>query len=375
MQLRTSNTPQHRAVVVYSTAADSGTHEHATRMQIGQRLAALKGCDFAGEYDASGHYERPLYFVPSETLIGVHEAQALGILCEHDLFGGVVPHGFVSTKSISHPLIEGYTHAPEGWSDAFATDISACVLRGYSAFAIADARRAGRRLLERGDVRVKRSREIGGRGQTVVHDVDELEHALATLDPDEMRLYGVVLEQNLVEVTTYSVGRVVVGDLVATYFGSQKLATNHEGDAVYGGSDLTVVRGEFDALLRLRLPDDAALAVEHARCYDAAATRHFRGLVASRRNYDVAIGVNDASDRCHCGVLEQSWRVGGASGAEIAALECLRNDASAVAVHAECFEIYEDAVPPPDATVYFDGVDPKVGHLLKYCVVTPYVDT
>ena len=40
---------------------------------------------------------------------------------------------------------------------------------------------------------------------------------------------------------------------------------------------------------------------------------------ASRRNYDVVAGL-DARGQRRCGVLEQSWRVGGASPAELVAL-------------------------------------------------------
>ena len=89
---------------------------------------------------------------------------------------------------------------------------------------------------------------------------------------------------------------------------------------MYGGSELLVVRGGFEALHALGLPAEAALAVAQARVYDAAATEHFPGLFASRRNYDVVRGL-DAAGRPRCGVLEQSWRIGGASGAEVAALE------------------------------------------------------
>ena len=43
----------------------------------------------------------------------------------------------------------------------------------------------------------------------------------------------------------------------------------------------------------------------------------FPGLFASRCNYDVVTGA-DGVGKHHSGVLEQSWRAGGASGAEIA---------------------------------------------------------
>ena len=66
-------------------------------------------------------------------------------------------------------------------------------------------------------------------------------------------------------------------------------------------------------------------AIEYARIFDTAAAIFFPGCFASRRNYDIAQG-RDGNGRERFGVLEQSWRVGGASSAEIAALEAFRAD-------------------------------------------------
>jgi hypothetical protein len=74
-------------------------------------------------------------------------------------------------------------------------------------------------------------------------------------------------------------------------------------------------------------------------------------------------------------VLEQSWRIGGASGAEVAALEAFRADPGLRAVRAECTEVYgPEAQPPRGATVYFRGVDALVGFITKYTTAQPYVD-
>src|SRR3954452_17513689 len=80
-------------VVTYSPQehAYRDSHERVTRTEIGKRVAALKGYAFAGEYDRSACYSGPVYFVPSDTLLG-GEAADLGIRSEHDLFGGVVPY-------------------------------------------------------------------------------------------------------------------------------------------------------------------------------------------------------------------------------------------------------------------------------------------
>ena len=196
--------------------------------------------------------------------------------------------------------------------------------------------------------------------------------ALAALDPAEVSRDGVVLEENLSEVTTFSVGHVRVADLVATYYGTQRLTPDHSGAAVYGGSDLVIVRGGFDVLLALDLPMAARRAIGQARAYDTAAWSAFPGMILSRRNYDVAQGLDAQQRQLRSGVLEQSWRMGGASGAEIAALEAFRADPALRAVRASTVEIYGDSDPPPHATVYFRGIDDEVGPMTKYAVVEPY---
>ena len=364
--------------VVVSYAALGGisprSHESVTRMEIAKRLARLKGYEFGGEYDGVRPSTGAVYFVPSHTLVGLDTADALGIHGEDDLFGGVVPYPFVGTKTITHPLDEAGAAAPEGWSQAFAIAVEDAVLAGYSAFSAHDASRAGARLLEGGPVRVKPALAIGGRGQTVVRDRSTLESAIAALDPQALSTYGVVLEQNLTEVTTYSVGQVRVAELVATYYGTQKLTRDNKGAEVYGGSELTVVRGDFDNLLERDMDAETRNAVEEARVYDSAARRCFPGFFASRCNYDIARG-RDTDGQRVSGVLEQSWRIGGASGPEIAALEAFRGDRNLDVVRAAGTEVYGDSpAPPRDAIVYFRGVDEEVGLLTKYTVVEPHGD-
>lgn len=364
----------HAAVVVYAVdaCAHAEIHARAARTEIAKKLADFKGCAFAGEYDPSAGYAGPVYFVPSDTLLG-HTARALGIGSEQDLFGGVVPYDFVATKAITHPLIEANAAAPPGWSHEYGSRVHDAVLSGFSTFAHEDARRAGARLLEHGPARTKPARATAGREQTVVSGISELDAVLSAIPATDMSGYGLVIEENLTEITTYSVGQVRVAELVATYFGTQRLTTDNRGERVYGGSDLVVVRGDFEALLELGLPDEAQLAVSQARIYDATAFELFPGLFVSRRNYDVARGL-DSRGRQRSGVLEQSWRVGGASGAEIAALEAFRAEPTLDAIRASTFEAYGESEPPPGATVYFRGTDEGIGPIAKYAIVEPYAD-
>jgi hypothetical protein len=346
-------------------------HERATRTQIAWRLARLKKSSFQGEYDKSRSYAQPVYFVPSDTLVGDELIGALGIASHHGLFGGVVPYPFVLTKVVAHPLVDPGAAAPEGWKPEFAERVASAVLKGYSVFGRKDADRAGLRLLEDGSVRIKPVRATGGRGQQVVRDKRALARCLDGMDAAEIATHGLVLEENLQQPVTFSVGQVHVGRTIASYYGWQRLTADNHGNQVYGGSDLTVAQGDFDALLALSFPSEIRLAVEQARVFHRAVETSFPGFFASRINYDVAQGTNGAGRWCS-GVLEQSWRVGGASGAEIAALEIFEEQPERAVVNASCFEVYgEGVVPPPNATVYYSGVDATAGPLTKYTVAEP----
>ena len=359
-------------VVTYAPDDGDGTSEHeiAARVAVARALAALKGFQFGGAYRPSLRRNGGLYFVPSQTL-SAREAASLGIRGEQDLFGGVVPHPFVATKTIAHPLPGPDAHRPPGWLDAFPERVRDVVLPGFAAFTRQDAHKAALALLADGPVRLKRGRGIGGKGQKVVASIPELDGVIASLDAAELKQHGLVVEPDLTDLTTFSVGRVSVGEMRAAYCGTQRTTRDNRGERAYGGSDLLVVRGGFDELEKLNLPPQALTALQQARAFDAAAGE-FPGMFASRRNYDMLRG-RDARGRWHCGVLEQSWRIGGASGPEVAALAAFRADATLRTVHARSTEAYDvDAEVPPGAIVHYRGVDQRAGPMTTYTTLEPY---
>ncbi len=348
-------------------------HETSTRVEAARRLAELTGFDFGGEHDPRIPHGGRTYFVPSDTLTSDLAAN-LGIVTADDLFGGVVPAAFMATKTITHPLIEPNAFTPQGWSAEFPRLVANSVLAGYSAFTKEDALRAGAMLLERGPARVKLASGIAGVGQWLAENIASLTEILDGLSERDFADSGVVIEENVINVVTNSVGYVRVSGLTAAYCGTQHTTINNHGAEVYGGSELRVVRGGFSSLLALDLPKDVRLAIAQARVYDDAADRCFPGFFASRRNYDVAQG-DDAQGHRRSGVLEQSWRLGGATGAEIAALELFRADERLQTVRAVTREVYGDAEEPPaNAAVYFRGVDPRVGAMTKFALAEPYAD-
>lgn len=366
---RTNQHEPVRSLLLYPNRANEPEHERVVHIELAKRLAVLQGMVFAGVYEAGSAYPVAPYLIPSDTLIGLDQARQLGLRGEQDLFGGVAPHAFVPTKAISHPLLDDHAMAPPGWSREFGRQVADAVLGGFSAFSMADARACALRLLIDGPVRIKPVLATGGRGQRVVASASEVDAALADQDPGEMASFGLALEQNLEDVITFSVGQVRVAGQVVSYYGTQRLTPDNDGEMVYGGSDLVLARGDFSELITLDLPADARLAVRQAQRYDQAAMHCFTGLYASRRNYDVVQGRDSQGRECS-GVLEQSWRIGGASSAEVVALERFAAEPGLRALRASSVELFgEHHVLPADAILMYRGLDAQVGFVSKFATL------
>jgi hypothetical protein len=340
-------------------------HEGITLCGVAESIARFKGFEYGGHWD--GRRAGSLYFVPDETLLCA-EADALGVRGAQDLFGGIVPHAFARTKVITHDLVSSAAERPDGWSEAFGRSRGSAVLPGYSAFGRRDAAEAVARLLAIGPVRAKLPRAAGARDQSQLVSLADLQSLVSRVTDDDLARHGVVFETNLEPVTTFSIGHVTLNDLTIAYHGQQWLGRDNAGRTVYGGSALTCIRGGWDALERLDVEPVVRLAIRQARIYDEATAAY--GIVASRRNYDVGQG-RDARGHWWSGVFEASWRLGGASPAELAAMHLFAESPSVEVVHASTVEAYgPDAVPPPGAIVHFHGEDERDGPLARYTVAT-----
>jgi hypothetical protein len=342
-------------------------HQRALLTADAQAIARLKKYELEEQYDVSKNYAGPIYFVPDDTLL-VDEAQRLGIQSPNDLYGGVVPHPFVKSKSITHPLVDETAKRPDGWSSQFAERVRNIVLAGYTAFSFRDAHIAARRMLARGPIRMKESVEAGGRGQTLVTTVSELEALPEQMPAEEIATYGLVLEENLHQVVTLSIGHITFDNICFTYHGRQRVTTGNDRQPAYGGSDLVCVRGGWGALDRISMSDETRVAVAQARLYDQAMS-HYPGFIASRRNYDVGQG-QDHQGRQRSAVFEASWRVGGATGAELMALTEFARDPSVQVVEASHVEAFGRKLEAPrGAVTHFQGDDPQVGPMIRYTVL------
>ena len=328
-------------------------HEAASLRAAAVRVAARLGLDCEMVSAPCGGNEGR-YWIPASTL-STEEAAELEIRDGSQLWGGVVPFGFVATKLVSHPRREGGA-SPAGWRDV--PGIAGCTLPGYAVFSREDAEAAGSELLAGGAVRVKCPYARGGHGQSVIRGEDEL---VRWLDATDGAAFddGIVLERDLVGSVTYSIGSSRLAGFEIAYHGRQRNVLNRDGASVYGGSTLTAIAGDL-ATLHAEVPaGELADAIGAAMRYDRA-VRDAYGVIATRCNYDVIAGL-DAKGERQLGVLEQSWRFGGASMAEVLAAEWLSERPGRHRVVAETVESYAHGRVPDDAIVYWpgDGTSPR----------------
>ncbi|WP_237885347.1 DUF3182 family protein [Pseudomonas sp. PGPR40] len=364
-------TNRKKLVLAHSVRPDASLHEVETNRALARWLAQVVGLEYGGSYDVDLHSGRDVYLLPTQTLVGVAAARQLGVKGPEDLWGGYVDHDFICTKAISHGLLNRYAFAPEGWVPLFSERVRSVVLDGLSVFSLEDARPAAEHLLYSGPIRMKPIHACAGRGQEVIESLDQFDAILARPEVKTLFTEGVVLEQDLTEVVTHSIGQSFIGDKVLSYCGDQYLTEDGQGEQVYGGSNLLVVQGYYEDLLALELPDDTRLAIQQAQVFDSAADEAYPGFYASRRNYDIAQGL-DCNGKKRSGVLEQSWRIGGASSAEVAALQSFVNNPGLRAIRVSSVETYTDRPLPANAIEVYRGPAEHSDFLLKYVTVKSY---
>ena len=116
---------------------------------------------------------------------------------------------------------------------------------------------------------------------------------------------------------------------------------------------------------KLPIHDNVQIALTQAKRYDECMTA-YPGFMASRRNYDIGQGI-DADGEWRSGVFESSWRVGGASTAELAAVSAFVHDPALQIVEASVVKAFGTGCEvPPDAVVHYRADDPEDGPITRY---------
>lgn len=292
---------------------------------VGKHIGRILDMRLCAAGDATN--ETPYYIPPGP--LDAEVAQELGIESADDMFGGVLEEREHADKAVFHRLVPGADASPGWYSSQFAQLVTeaGAVLPGYTVFSAKDAVAAMEQLQAAGYsvVRTKDPTAQASKGQHAVSNETELVQALGDLSAEKIADHGLVLEPNLENPFTFSVGQIQLGGHIYSYVGHQEETMRPWGEVGYGGTTLTMVRGGFDELGRLLCGSDPARAhvVSQAEIALKAFYQYY-GLVASRINFDAVVG--SANGQTLSGICDQSFRIGGASPAEMLAIQTLLDD-------------------------------------------------
>lgn len=350
-----------RSVLPYQGVSLVSTADAITQQKLAQQLVKIFQ---QTEEKPNANLAGSPYLLPIDTLLA-NEAKTLGIESVHDLYGGVVPYDFVKTKVLSHPLSHSSYTAPEGWDYDLGQKLMPYTLKGYSAFSVQEAFWTARGFIHEGPIRIKFAYAKASHDQFVCNHYQEVTDLLLQSRFEPLLEQGVVIEENLTNTTTYSVGQTQVAGILISYVGEQRQVPNHEQLPTYGGTHLFAVRGSYEELIEAVNTPVLVRAIRLAQNYEQCIQVAFPAWYASRRNYDVIHGTAwDGSDRL--GVLEQSWRMGGASMAELLAIEAFLHNPALASVQAWTKERYSRTQEPAlDTDEPYCIAEDENGYLIK----------
>lgn len=287
---------------------------------LATRIATMLGgkvCDLAA---ANGF---PRYFVPLNALSQPFATEQ-GIQTLDDLYGSVVQHHLHGHKGVLHKLVPG-GYAPAPYSRSFAQTVTPAVLPGFTAFSPEDAAQAFTELEGQGHVvRYKDPRQANCRGQAVVENADHAKWLAGQLG-EHLSQQGAVLEANLRNPETFNVGLLHFDGKSYSFIGDQRIAKDTKGAETYVGTTLRMVRGGLGQLAQAPGLDAAKQwGVRQAQTVGDAYDH--LDVMSSRMELDVIQGTSGDSDETLSGVADPALRPGGASSAELLAIEKLRDN-------------------------------------------------
>lgn len=306
----------------------------------------------SGALNETGIARPGAFVIPDRPLLR-SEAEPLGIQEEGDLFGGVVDVKLHHDKAILHPLVGSDSEKPAYYSRKFSDEARPFVLPGYTVFSSADALKAYTLLRREGlQVRLKDPSAEGGNGQRTVDSLEGMQRILTGISPKEIKEDGLVLEHNILTPDTLSIGQIYMDGSYFSYFGHQHTVLL-DGEPTYGGTTLTMHYGTLGELSAQLKDGNVRTAVDQARGVHGAYS-HYDPIV-SRLNFDVVQGW-DVNGVFYSGVVDQSFRIGGASPAEVVAIRELQHDPSLkrVTTRVDIQWHPEPALLSSDKIIFFD---------------------
>ena len=162
---------------------------------------------------------------------------------------------------------------------------------------------------------------------------------ISKIDPELFKKFGIILETNIYSdednpLTAFSSGWIEIDGETFAYVGKQTTGQDNR----YLGTRLHMVRGE-----EMPFVDEIPKKITTDSNFIKTLIPLLPGLISTRSNFNFA-GTNDDN----IFALEPTFRVGGATGAELLAREILSRDAKALKVTASTHVIYGENFEIPD---------------------------
>jgi len=297
-----------------------------------------------GEQNSKDHYHVMAKTVTKEI------AREFNISSPEDFYGVVVDHLQQVEKSVFYPVVG--TSFPGHYSTKFSKQVRDSVLKGYSFFDLEGALAAHQKLSYFGKLRLKLLPNSDGHGQFKITTDDEFREILNKVDENKLAEFGAVIEPNLFEANTTSVGEIRLGDDVYSFLAFQKDdIASEDGRNRYMGADLITIRGTMENLLDLNeaglVLDQVKKAVSFHQAYS-----YFKPVI-SRISYDVLCGTDFKGD-VQIGVTDITARLGGSCPAVMLGVKVLDSDFTTEAVRAEVDLNYQPEVIEAGSEIFIN---------------------
>lgn len=323
---------------------------------IAEKIARHQGLPFNPNPIMQG-IENKTYVVPGATLTS-GQADQLLIAAENDFYGTAAPTMDHVGKSILHrSMSERY---PGFYSPEFAQEAESMglVLPGYTGFAKEEIQQAfmcvdSRPLL----YRLKVPNESDGNGQYRINDTEHLVSLLSQIDAESIAQHGMVIEPDLRNKSTVSVGHFALGDDSYSFVANQTGEMIDGRDVYLGGNDIIVARGELQNLMDMlhQLGDERFESVAKGKAFFQLYAKHYP-LLSSRMSVDVLSGSHPDFGQIS-GVTDITGRLGGLCPATTLAALHLQENPHQAAVGAQVNLNYTPQVRQEyerGATVFMD---------------------
>ncbi len=273
---------------------------------VAKYIADYLGVPYSGEM--LGGVEGNVYYVPPVT----QERKSLiadVIKSEEDFYGLIVDDFNHVGKSILHKSVS--SKVPGFYSFEFAKSVEDLVVPGVTVFSKENTEYGYTTVKGVGDfdIRLKLSDRSDGHGQFLLKNIEEVRNVFESLEDKYVNDKGLVLEANVKEAKTISIGFTVLGSDTFSFLAIQKNdIAPEDGRDRYMGANVRVVRGGMNNLKKIAENPDEQKAIEVVGQF----YKKYKSFnpIASRLSFDFLYGLDNKGNTLS-GVTDITGRLGG----------------------------------------------------------------